>query len=218
MLSMPKTVTVCFAKTPGLTPAKTRLASDIGEERCHQLYRLMVERCRELMMQLEDFHPHVAVNEKEAVQSPYWRNLATYVQGQGDLGDKLAHAENFFFEGFEQVIFWGTDSPALTIRHFHLVRESLETMKAAIIPALDGGFAVYGANSKISTGSWNKIHYSTSSTCQELLIQLGPGVFLAPAISDLDTVRDVSLVVQQMEEVSSQGPAWDELLAFLKKI
>ena len=69
---MLKTVALCFAKTPGLTPAKTRLARDIGDECCLILYKLMVNRCRELMQELEEFCPHVAVNEKEGLSSPFW--------------------------------------------------------------------------------------------------------------------------------------------------
>lgn len=215
---MTKIVTVCFAKTPGLTPAKTRLARDIGEVRCNALYILMVKRCRELMMQLTKFHTYVAINEREAITSPYWQGINTYVQTEGGLGEKLSHAENFFFQNFKQIIFWGTDSPALTIGHFSQVKEALTMKNAVIIPALDGGFALYGANSKLPVGSWNKIHYSTSSTCHELQSHLGSDVFLTPMISDLDTYVDIESVIREMDEFSSQGPDWDALCTFLKTL
>lgn len=215
---MPTTVAICFAKTPGLTPAKTRLAHDIGDERCHMLYALMVERCRELMLQLKDAHACVAVNEDAAVASPYWRGLATYVQVSGGLGEKLAHAEEFFFQRFERIIFWGTDSPALTVGHFSLVQDSFASVNAVIVPALDGGFAVYGAKTKLAAGSWNKIHYSTSSTCQELQTHIGPSVYIAPPISDLDTIADIPAVLQEMAQTPSQGDAWDALQSFLRTL
>jgi len=215
---MHNTVAICFAKTPGLTPAKTRLARHIGDERCLTLYALMVERCRELMLQLADFETYVAVNEAAAVASLYWRDLPTYVQSAGTLGEKLAHAEDFFFQRYSSIIFWGTDSPALTVAHFSLVQRSLTAGEAVIVPALDGGFAVYGASSKLPMGSWDKIHYSTSSTCHELQAQMSSNFVLAPALSDLDTVDDIPAVLRQMEDSPSQGPAWDELKAFLQTL
>ncbi len=215
---MHNTVAICFAKTPGLTPAKTRLAQHIGDERCLTLYTLMVERCRELMLQLTDLETYVAVNEAVAVASPYWRDLPTYVQSEGTLGEKLTHAENFFFQRYNSIIFWGTDSPALTADHFYLVQRSLESGAALIVPALDGGFAVYAANSKLPMGSWNKIHYSTSSTCHQLQAQMSSDFVLAPALSDLDTIDDIPTVLQEMEEFPSQGPVWDELKAFLRTL
>lgn len=215
---MHTTVAICFAKTPGLTPAKTRLARDIGEARCLALYVLMVERCRELMLQLTDLETYVAVNETGGVASHYWRDLPTYVQSDGALGEKLTHAEDFFFKRYHNIIFWGTDSPALTADHFYLVQRSLESGTALIVPALDGGFAVYAASSKLPMGSWNKIHYSTSSTCHQLQAQMSSEFVLAPALSDLDTIDDIPAVLREMEGFPSQGPVWDELKAFLRTL
>lgn len=215
---MHNTAAICFAKTPGLTPAKTRLARHIGDERCLVLYSLMVERCRELMLQLTELETFVAVNEAVAVTSPYWRDLPTYVQSEGTLGEKLSHAEDFFLQRYSSIIFWGTDSPALTADHFYLVLRSLESGRAVIVPALDGGFAVYAANSKLPLGSWNKIHYSTSSTCHQLQAKMESGFVLAPALSDLDTIDDIPAVLREMEESPSQGLAWDELKAFLRTL
>lgn len=215
---MQNTAAICFAKTPGLTPAKTRLARHIGDERCLTLYNLMVARCRELMLQLTELETYVAVNEATAVTSPYWRDLSIYVQSEGTLGEKLTHAEDFFFQRHSSIIFWGTDSPALNVAHFSLVQRSLSTGRAMIVPALDGGFALYAANSKLVAGSWNNIHYSTSSTCHELQAQMESGFVLAPALSDLDTIDDIPAVLREMEEFPSQGPAWDELKAFLRTL
>jgi glycosyltransferase A (GT-A) superfamily protein (DUF2064 family) len=215
---MHRTVAICFAKTPGLTPAKTRLARDIGDARCLILYELMIARCRELMLQLKGVETYVAVNEAGAVGSHHWRDLSTYVQAQGALGEKLAHAEDFFFQRYSGIVFWGTDSPALTVNHFSLVQETLASRSALIVPALDGGFALYAASSKLSTGSWNKIHYSTSSTCRELQAQMSSDFVLAPALSDLDTVDDIPTVLQQMEKTPSQGIAWDDLKVFLRTL
>ena len=87
-----------------------------------------------------------------------------------------------------------------------------------MIPALDGGFALYGSRGKLESGSWTDIHYSTSSTCRELLSFIGPSVTLTQAISDLDRIDDLPAVLREMEALPSQGPAWDELKDFLKKL
>ena len=211
-------VALCFAKTPGLTPAKTRLARDIGEEKCHDLYVLMVLRCKELMQQLSDFNPHVAINEPAAAQSPYWEDHLSYPQQGATLGEKLANAESFFFERFQHILFWGTDSPALTTQHFFLMQMALNHATAAFVPARDGGFAMYAARSRLRSGAWQNVTYSASSTLEELKSHIPGTVFEAPTISDLDTIEDIPHVLLEMSHCPSQGPAWDALRAFLQKI
>jgi glycosyltransferase A (GT-A) superfamily protein (DUF2064 family) len=213
---MGNTVAICFAKTPGFTPAKTRLARDIGVEKCERLYHLMVQRGRELMDQIQPIAtPYVAVNEASAEAREFWQDSLTYTQVPGGLGDKLAHAEEFFFRHFEQIIFWGTDSVALRLEHFETVQEKLHSFGSVVIPALDGGFALYASSRKLLPGHWQSIHYSTSSTADELIARLGRDTAVTPAISDLDTLADLPVVLAEMSAHPSQGKAWDQLKSFL---
>ena len=122
-----KQVALCFAKTPGLTPAKTRLAKDIGSNLSEELYYLMVQRCLELMKQFSEFQPCIAVNEHEGIQNSTWRDKFIYPQSLGPLGTKLAKAEEFFFQSYERICFWGTDSPSITINHFKEINKALQS-------------------------------------------------------------------------------------------
>lgn len=215
---MKKLAIVCFAKTPGLTPAKTRLAQDIGAERSQELYQLLVNRCKELMKQLEEFSPFVAVNEASALVHPVWQGLQCYQQTSGALGDKLAHAEEYFLTRFEQVMFWGTDAPALTAEHFFTAAQNLATHQSTVVPAHDGGFALYANSTRLAEGSWQKIHYSTSTTCAELMSHMRPAPLVTGPISDLDTFADIPVAIREMERMPSQGPAWDTLKDFLRRL
>lgn len=213
-----KQVAICFAKTPGLTPAKTRLAKDIGSARSEELYFLMVERCLELMNQFSEFQPFVAVNEHEGIQNSTWKESLIYPQAIGPLGIKLSKAEDFFFQSYQRICFWGTDSPSITINHFKEINEALQSHSTAIIPARDGGFILYASDRRLPEESWDKIEYSTSDTLNQLIKYLPNDTHFLKPMSDLDTIDDISVVVGEMEALETQGPAWDRLKLFLKQL
>ena len=211
-------VTLCFAKTPGLTPAKTRLSKEIGTRLTEELYHLLILRCLELMGQLIDFSPLVAVNEKEGLKNLIWKKYPTYLQAKGELGVKLSHAEEHFFNHYEKICFWGTDSPSLTADHFRNTARLLETCTTVIIPAKDGGFILYASSKKLPPLSWESIHYSTSSTLHNLKKYTPSDTVFCSELSDLDTYDDVKYVIKEMNQFGSQGMAWDQLKYFLEKL
>lgn len=211
-------VALCFAKTPGLTPAKTRLAKDIGINLSEELYYLMVQRCLELMNQFSEFQPYIAVNEQEGIQSSIWKEKNVYPQASGSLGNKLAMAEDLFFQSYRRICFWGTDSPSLTINHFKEINKALQSHSTAIIPAIDGGFTLYASGKKLSIGSWEKVVYSSSNTLSQLKNFLSHDSYFLTPMSDLDTYDDIPKVLQEMDENETQGPAWDQLKIFLRKL
>jgi glycosyltransferase A (GT-A) superfamily protein (DUF2064 family) len=213
-----KLIAACFAKTPGLTPAKTRLAKDIGSKKSEELYLLMINRCLELMDQLADFYPCIAVNEVEGLQSPVWKDRVTYLQTNGSLGEKLVQAEKFLFNHFPSILFWGTDSPSMTIHHFEEIRLALKSHPAAVIPAKDGGFTLYASQQRLPEGSWQLIRYSSTETLNDLIKYLPLETYFTKPMSDLDTIADIPSVIKEMNEVKSQGQAWDILKNFLEKI
>lgn len=215
---MQKTIAICFAKTPGLTPAKTRLAKNLGTKKSESLYHLMVNRCKELMEQLNDIHSIVAVNEEEGLDHSTWKNQQTYLQHPGQLGDKLAHAETHFLKSYQQILFWGTDSPSLSISDFDLARQNLNASPQTIIAAHDGGFILYGSRRPIGEDCWKAVPYSCANTLTELMKHTSPETHLFTTRHDLDTVEDIPLVIGEMQAIPSQGMAWEELLKFLKSL
>ncbi len=211
-------VTLCFAKTPGLTPAKTRLSKEIGTRLTEELYYLLILRCLELMGQLIDFSPLVAVNEEEGLKNLIWKNFPTFLQAKGELGIKLSHAEEYFSNLYQKIFFWGTDSPSLTADHFRSSARLLETCSTVIIPAKDGGFILYASNQKLPPLSWESIQYSTNSTLNDLKKYTPSDTVYFSELSDLDTYDDIEHVIREMNQFGSQGVAWDKLKDFLEKL
>jgi glycosyltransferase A (GT-A) superfamily protein (DUF2064 family) len=209
-------VALCFAKTPGLTPAKTRLAAEIGTNLTEQLYPLMIGRCLELMKEFREFQPFIAVNEAEGVTSQIWQGLPTYLQVTGSLGKKLLEAEQFFLRSYQSICFWGTDSPSITLKHFKEVDHALKSHSTVIIPANDGGFVLYASRRPLSEGAWESVQYSKSDTLDQLRRFLPTDTFFLPALSDLDTKSDIESVLHEMLENQDQGRFWCLLKDFLQ--
>lgn len=218
-LAMKNAAAICFAKTPGVTPAKTRLAKDIGAEKCLQLYLLLLNRCKELMSQIHPIIPYVAVNESQSSTHPIWKDQHVYIQEGLGLGEKLFNAQKYFFYNHRYIIFWGTDSPSLTKYHFVSMLLHLSEYQVAIIPARDGGFVAYAATEQLKKSSWSTPRYSTEKALDDLINQIDHlSCTKLDPLSDLDTIDDIPVVIEEMNQYPSQGKSWDELKKFLTQL
>lgn len=215
---MKKLISVCFAKTPGLTPAKTRLSATIGKEKCEKLYGLMLDRCFELMAQVEHVNHFFAINELEGRNHSSWKDHSIYIQKGHNLGEKLQNAENYFSTEGESFCFWGTDSASLTLNHFITLQDKLTDYPVVIIPARDGGFVLYGSNVTLPSGAWTSVKYSCQDTLRDLTTFLPTNHYTLSPLTDLDTFDDIEKVLLEMNKYPSQGKAWDKLKDFLENL
>lgn len=108
-----------FAKTPGLSPVKTRLAADIGIENAEQFYRYSVKCLEELAFNVlretqGTLVPYWAIGEENGLNDPLWENLDRLWTGDGGLGDRLNHVYAALLKKHDHVILIGTDSPQMS--------------------------------------------------------------------------------------------------------
>lgn len=93
------------------------------------------------------------------------------VQGEGDLGQRLARAcERAMSKGYA-VLLMGTDCPALTADILQQAARALQDVEAVIIPATDGGYTLLGLN-QFHTSLFEKIQWSTNTVLAETLTRI----------------------------------------------
>lgn len=199
---------VCFVKTPGLTPAKTRLAADIGTQKAEELYKLLLQRCMKISHNMN--HSYFALNEAQARHHSLWSREKVYIQKGNTLAEKLRNAEDYFLKYFQAVIFWGADCPSLRLQDFINLRESLKKHHHAIIPAQDGGFVAYAAKVPLAE-KWLNVKMSSHTTLHDLRNQLKGPFKLLDQRSDLDEIQDIAQVLKDMNLHPSKDPKWQEI-------
>jgi len=215
-----------FAKTPGLSPVKTRLASAIGVANAEIFYRLSVAAVSETLATLAsryrtDLQPYWAVAEAEAVGREEWQAFPAIWTGQGTLGDRL-HAVYAALENIhDYVILIGTDSPQLTPE---AVAEAIDRLgncgDACVIgPALDGGFYLFAAGIPLRSQLWTRVPYSRASTMQELISGIradGGHVELLSPRTDTDTLGDLDILFREISRVEMPSRSQQRLSEWLE--
>ena len=75
-----------FVKTPGLSPVKTRLASQLGKETAEAFHLAAAQSVSSVVQQLSklaDIQSYYAVAEQVALNHNYWQDLPCVWQGEG---------------------------------------------------------------------------------------------------------------------------------------
>lgn len=197
------TALAIFAKTPSLSPVKTRLAADIGTEAATVFYRYSIRCLAELAVSLQqmsggDIVPYWAVGEAAGLDDPLWGGLNRLWTGPGSLGQRLGHVYTRLLAVHDRVILIGTDSPQLSpdvILDAH--SQLIETSGSVIGPADDGGYYLFGSDLPIDPIIWTSVPYSVPNTCAmfvEALRPLGP-IALLDQDFDIDTYDDLVRLV-----------------------
>ena len=160
-----------FAKTPGLSPVKTRLAAEIGTKKAKEFYMYSVKCAEELALEVahessDNLIPYWAIGEQNGVNDPLWANLNRLWTGTGDLGQRLDHVYSVLLQQHDHVILIGTDSPQLQPSTILDAHKYLSTKNGSIIgPADDGGYYLFGGHVSLPHELWTSVPYSVSNTC-----------------------------------------------------
>lgn len=218
-----------WVKTPGHTPAKTRLAKVIGTPAAEAFHRLAVEAVREMVEEACRsapglLAPYWAVAENDPAAMAWWSAFPVVAQGEGALGERLARVHDVLQEKHGAVLFIGADSPqldaaVLVTAATRLVQSS--TRPAFVLgPAVDGGFYLFGGNVQIPQRAWLSVTYSASSTMAELIAALEPigEVRLLATTFDVDTIDELLLLRDELATTSAGGAARRALRAWLESL
>lgn len=188
-----------FAKTPGLSPVKTRLAADIGVQNAEQFYRHSVQCLEEIALDAvrdtqNDLVAYWAVGEENGLDHPLWKNLDRLWTGNGGLGERLNHVYATLLEKHDHVILIGTDSPQLSSERILEAHTQLKKNAGHVIgPADDGGYYLYGGHAPLPRELWLSVPYSVLETCTVFVSELaayGDVHFLKQEF-DVDTKADI---------------------------
>ena len=205
-----KTALAIFAKTPELSPVKTRLAVDFGQTNAQVFYRMSVDAVEEMALTAKELSENTidlfwAMPEKQAVEQNNTKSFPVLWTGGNGLGESLGIISEELFSRYKQVILIGTDSPQLKPS---LILETVDKLSSkpdncVIGPSADGGFYLFGSNIRIQRTIWSRVEYSRESTLKQLFTQLensGHTISMISEEIDVDHFDDLNLLYQTFHD------------------
>ena len=208
-----------FVKTPGLSPVKTRLAACIGQHAADVWYLAaagaVAEVARVAAMPVESLI-YWAVAERNAESSTHWLDFPNLAQGEGELGVRMARVHTYLVEQHGFGVLVGADAPQIDAAQ---LREMLRWLasgqpRAALGPARDGGFWLFGSNRAIDSALWRSVAYSRADTLQQFesaLAHCGFDWMRAAALSDVDVAADLERCVAEIAALPAALPVQSAL-------
>jgi glycosyltransferase A (GT-A) superfamily protein (DUF2064 family) len=227
-----------FAKTPGLTPAKTRLARGIGPAAAEEFFIRSLAATRALVLALahgpaRPGAPHSdgasagspaacdwrwALAEASGPAHPFWQGDAAVWTGEGDLGQRLHAIYDQSLQSHGHALIIGSDSPFLPLGHLRLALDRLHRHPGRLVlgPSHDGGFYLIGGSRPIPRHAWTTVTYSQADTRAQLLARLadaGLSVSELPPHGDIDTLDDLRAAARSAQAEERAGAAGQRLPA-----
>lgn len=194
---MPKdTLIIIFAKFPAQGMAKTRLQPALGVAGAAQIARKLLLHSIE---QAIATGLTVELCVSPAPNDPCWQtlNLPQSVQwsaqAESDLGVRMLTASQQALATFKQVILIGTDCPSLSTSQIQRAVRQLETFDSVMIPALDGGYVLFGFKQACAS-LFSNIEWSTASVAtvtQQRIKALNWSLALLEPLNDIDEPADL---------------------------
>ncbi len=214
-----------FVKTPGLSPVKTRLAKNLGQtlaESFHLAAACAVASVVQELRQQLNIQAYYAVAEKAALQHDDWQDFPCIWQGEGGLGERMAHIYQHLLAKHDFVLLVGADIPQMTVTELYKAGTWLANKQARLIfgPSLDGGFWVFGANCSLPTKAWTQVRYSEADTGTQFLNKVvGFGELKRlDELRDVDEVSDLLPLRDALIHLTHPLPKQGELIHFLDKL
>ncbi|MDB6091699.1 MAG: hypothetical protein JWN85_4483 [Gammaproteobacteria bacterium] len=186
-----------FVKTPGLSPIKTRLASEVGRELAEEFH---LRACRASAQVLRAVGPSVvaywAIAEESAIVETKWTGFPGIWQGEGGLAERLACIYTLLQERHGAALLLGADTPQITPYALSKVLDLIEHVEGRFVigPAADGGFWAFAGRRPVAKEIWASVTYSQARTCAELAAALAVGgashIYTEP-LRDVDCLEDM---------------------------
>ena len=197
-----------FAKAPVANEAKTRLMPALGASGAaalaERLLNHAVEQATaalpgsvELCVSPSTDHPSFARLQTQ-------HGLRVSLQGDGDLGQRMARALASALADHPQVLLMGTDAPALDAAMLRNAAAALQHADAVFIPAMDGGYALVGLRQAAPT-LFEHIDWSTPrvmAQTRERALAASLRWLELPAVHDIDEPADLQHLPAQLQVVA----------------
>ncbi|MBM0741631.1 TIGR04282 family arsenosugar biosynthesis glycosyltransferase [Phormidium sp. CLA17] len=192
---------IIFTRYPEAGKAKTRLIPALGAEGAAALHRQMVDHTLQQAQIFQFQHPacvevRFAGGNRVLMQRWLGTDLMYTVQGEGDLGDRMARSfQSAFNSGVDRTLIIGTDCPDLNATLLERAFCQLQHHDLVLGPASDGGYYLIGLRRFIPQLFMN-IEWSTDSVLERtvaIAAELNLSVALLPILSDVDYPADLKI-------------------------
>ena len=189
---MSKNLLLIFTRNPELGKVKTRLAKKIGKESALEIYKILLQRTKEITLKVDS---DKAVYYSEEVNHNFIWNEKVYQKHQQkgkDLGKRMRNAFiEGFNEGYNNIIIIGSDLFDLSTEIINNAFDKLQKNEVVIGPAKDGGYYLLGMKTLHPNIFENKA-WGTDSVRQETLNDLKNNkVHLLEILNDIDVFEDI---------------------------
>jgi rSAM/selenodomain-associated transferase 1 len=182
-----------FAKPPRPGAVKTRLAPEVGSEGAAALARAFSRDTWSAVCLLPWARPVLATTDAEARDWDFTRRAEIWLQGDGDLGERLERVLQRALRLAPFAIGIGIDTPGLPHPLLEQARESLRDSDAVLGPCEDGGFYLMGLR-RCPPGLLRNLSWSARDTFIQTLARLRNWGFqtkVLPPWFDVDRPSDL---------------------------
>jgi rSAM/selenodomain-associated transferase 1 len=196
-LQYPHACIALFARAPVAGQVKTRLIPALGPGGACALHTRLLRQMQDVLQR-----QRLCVVELWVDQLPGHAAFAAFGdavhQQQGsDLGERLSHAAREVLQRHRQLVFIGTDCPALDASYLEAALAALATEADVVIgPALDGGYVLLGLKVPeprlFAAIGWGGPEVLEQTLRQAVLC--GLQTTLLPALADIDRPEDLALL------------------------
>lgn len=193
------TAIAVFVKTPGLSHLKTRLSRSIGVAEAEDFQQLALAQLTKTLGSLKDVSIYWAISEADALHFHRWKNFSRIWQSDGDLGNKIDHVYRSLITRYSRVLIIGSDAPQIRREHLSQAESILDRQDFVLGPARDGGFWLFGGRIPVDANIWKNTPWSSPTTFPCLFESLPQTPGLLDSLSDVDTLQDIPLMLQEME-------------------
>ncbi|BCM90521.1 hypothetical protein IAD21_02375 [Abditibacteriota bacterium] len=215
---MNRCVIALFTRAPEWGKVKTRLAQTHGDEFAFDLAGAMLADTLTLCASIE-VTTRLFLTPDGFDGRLVWSGT-TSSQGEGDLWTRLLRADaHLRGEGFERVVFLGSDAPDVPARLVEAAFASLETRPLVVGPALDGGFYLMGGARRLPDDLFEGVPVSARDTLAHLTENLHRlsrerdfGFRTLSAWSDVDEEDDLKLLIERLRDTPDAASHCREVL------
>lgn len=190
---------ILFTRVPRAGDTKTRLIPALGAEGAARLQRQMSEAALATLMAgaaATGATLEIRFRNGDEAAIRHWLPGATYytTQGDGDLGQRLAHAiADACARGDQPVIVVGADCPALKPAHLVTALHALVDHDLVVGPATDGGYYLLGLTGP-QPDLFTHMPWGTAHVLRETLARaqaLGLTHLMLETLPDVDRPEDL---------------------------
>ena len=189
---MHKNLIITFTRNPELGKVKSRLAKGIGEASALEVYKLLLEHTKNVLLKLDcDKAVYYSVKVRE---NDIWnpKFFSKHQQFGDDLGERMYNAfDNGFKKGYEKIIIVGSDLYDLNAETITKAFKKLDQNDNVIGPAEDGGYYLLGMKT-LHPSVFKIENWGTETVYEQTILKLNDNsVYVLNKLNDIDYVEDL---------------------------